>query len=200
MTALKEKPWWASKTIWVNIIAGVAAISTAFGLDLGLDAEAQAALVGGVMALVNVILRIVTKRPVTLRRDGARLQASALAGCAAMLAALLMLGACASPVAETPAQRVYALQADYNAALAAAVAYESQPRCEQGETSLDACSEADVVAALRRADNHAFDALQAAQAAVRESAGAGAVETALIAAREGVAALRKILVREGVIR
>jgi hypothetical protein len=199
MTSLTNKPWWASKTIWVNIIAAVAAISTAFGLDLGLDAEQQTAIVGGVMAVVNVGLRLVTTAPVAVRpQTSGKLRASVVAAAAAMALSLLMLAACASQVAETPAQRVYALQADYNAALAAAVAYESQPRCEEGEWS--GCSDPEAVAQIRRADDHAHDALQAAQSTVRGAAGGDGVETALIAAREAVGALRRVLEREGVIR
>lgn len=54
----------ASKTLWVNVVAGIAAVGTAFGLDLGLDAEQQTAIVGGIMALVNIVLRFVTKQPI----------------------------------------------------------------------------------------------------------------------------------------
>lgn len=60
-----SKPFWASKTLWVNAIAGVAAVSTAFGLDLGLNPEAQTAIVGGIMAIANMVLRLVTNKGVT---------------------------------------------------------------------------------------------------------------------------------------
>ena len=50
-----------SKTIWVNGVALLAAVTGTFGLDLGLDAETQAALVGGIMAVVNVVLRFMTR-------------------------------------------------------------------------------------------------------------------------------------------
>lgn len=60
---MNSKPHLASKTLWVNSFAGIAAVSTAFGLDLGLDAEAQTAVVGGIMAIVNIVLRLVTKQP-----------------------------------------------------------------------------------------------------------------------------------------
>lgn len=63
---MDSKPFWQSKTLWVNVIAGAAAVSTAFGLNLGLDADTQVALVGGVMAVINVILRLITKAPVTV--------------------------------------------------------------------------------------------------------------------------------------
>lgn len=60
-----SKAWWASRTLWANVVGGVVAVGTAFGLDLGLDAEAQTAIVGGIMAVLNVILRFVTKGPVS---------------------------------------------------------------------------------------------------------------------------------------
>ena len=60
------KPFWASKTIWANVIAFTAAISTAFGIDLGLDPESQTAIVGGIMAVANVILRVITSKAVSV--------------------------------------------------------------------------------------------------------------------------------------
>lgn len=60
-----SKPFWASKTLWTNVIAGGVAVATAFGLDLGLDAEAQTAIVGGILAVANIVLRVVTKTAVS---------------------------------------------------------------------------------------------------------------------------------------
>jgi hypothetical protein len=57
---MQTKAWWSSKTIWVNVMAGVAAIAAGFGLDLGLTAEVQSQVVVGVLAAVNVALRVVT--------------------------------------------------------------------------------------------------------------------------------------------
>ena len=57
---MKTKTWWSSKTIWVNVMAGVAAIAAGFGLDWGLTAEVQSQVVVGVLAAVNVALRVVT--------------------------------------------------------------------------------------------------------------------------------------------
>ena len=62
---METKPFWASKTLWINLIAMIAAITGAFGMDLGLDPTMQAALVTGIMAAINIILRFVTA-PVTL--------------------------------------------------------------------------------------------------------------------------------------
>ncbi len=58
---METKPFYASKTLWLNIIAVAAAMFGAFGLDVGLTPEVQAALVGGVMAVVNIVLRFTTK-------------------------------------------------------------------------------------------------------------------------------------------
>lgn len=59
-----SKHWFASKTLWVNFLAIVAAVAGAFGLDLGLDPETQVAAVGVIMGVVNIILRFMTKTPV----------------------------------------------------------------------------------------------------------------------------------------
>jgi len=62
---MEEKSWYLSRTLWVNVLAGIAAVSGAFGLDLGLSTETQTAIVGGVMAIINVVLRVVTTTPLT---------------------------------------------------------------------------------------------------------------------------------------
>ena len=48
------------------MIALAAAISTAFGVDLGLNPEAQIAVVGTVMSVINIVLRLITKAPVSV--------------------------------------------------------------------------------------------------------------------------------------
>ena len=65
MTTEISKPFWASKTLWVNLIALAAAVSTAFGVDLGLNPETQVVVVGTVLSVVNIILRLVTKAAVS---------------------------------------------------------------------------------------------------------------------------------------
>lgn len=66
---METKIWWASKTLWVNVVALIAMITSAFGLNLGLDAEMQVAIVGAIMAVVNIVLRFATKTPVTLSQN-----------------------------------------------------------------------------------------------------------------------------------
>jgi hypothetical protein len=57
--------WFASKTLWVNVVAAVATLAGVFKLDLGLTPEVQATVVTTILALVNIGLRLVTKTPVT---------------------------------------------------------------------------------------------------------------------------------------
>lgn len=59
-----EKAWWRSKTLWVNIVAGaVLLVQTQTGFAV--DPEIQA----GFLALVNLVLRLVTKEPVGLTNE-----------------------------------------------------------------------------------------------------------------------------------
>ncbi len=59
---MDSKPWYASKTIWANIVAFVATMAMVFGIDLPVDLspEVQAEIVAAVMAVVNIVLRFVT--------------------------------------------------------------------------------------------------------------------------------------------
>lgn len=66
---MEAKSIFASRTLWANVIGGAIAIGTAFGLNLDVDAEAQTAIVGGIMAVVNIILRFMTVAPVSVTRE-----------------------------------------------------------------------------------------------------------------------------------
>jgi hypothetical protein len=61
---MDSKAWFQSKTLWANLIAGAVTIAGVFGLDLGLDETMQAQLVAGVMVVVNIVLRLVTDKPI----------------------------------------------------------------------------------------------------------------------------------------
>lgn len=56
-----SKPWYLSKTMWANLIGGAVTIGGVFGLDLGLTPETQAQLVSGIMVVINLVLRLVTR-------------------------------------------------------------------------------------------------------------------------------------------
>jgi hypothetical protein len=53
--------WYASRVLWVNLVATTAALAGVFKLDLGLTPDVQATVVTAILALVNIGLRFVTK-------------------------------------------------------------------------------------------------------------------------------------------
>ena len=59
------KPFWASKTLWVNVIVVIASITGALGL-FDLTPELQATIIGVVMGIVNIALRFVTDKKVSM--------------------------------------------------------------------------------------------------------------------------------------
>lgn len=68
---MKRKAWYKSKTIWANIVAFVVTMAGVFGLDVEVTQETQAQIVAGVMAVVNVVLRLATDSPVGAKDDPA---------------------------------------------------------------------------------------------------------------------------------
>ena len=59
-TIQSSKPWYASKTIWANIVAFAATVAVIAGVDVGLTLEVQAEIVTAVLAGVNIVLRLIT--------------------------------------------------------------------------------------------------------------------------------------------
>lgn len=60
---MEGKKWYASKTVWVNLIAIVALFAqTQFGFVL--DADEQI----GILAVINIVLRLFTKEQVDLKK------------------------------------------------------------------------------------------------------------------------------------
>lgn len=71
------KPWWESKTIWLNVLVGVVGVVEA-STDV-LKPLLPADVVGGLVtavALANVVLRAVTKTPVATKKSTAESPAS----------------------------------------------------------------------------------------------------------------------------
>jgi hypothetical protein len=111
------------------------------------------------------------------------------------LAAALAAG-CASTSSTTPAQVVFATKGAYATALTAAVAYESLRRCAPAVPK--PCSDPDLVAQIRKADNVAAAALEAAEAAVRTPAiGTTARDRAIQAAQAALAAFSALVTSLG---
>lgn len=164
----------ASKTFWANILALVAAVSGSIGLDLGLDAETQASIALGAVAVVNIVLRAVTKEPVKVK-----IPTDHAVVLLALMGASLALSACAYRVAETPAQQIYAVEVEYQNAQRTILAYATS-----------SAADAVVVGHLKRLDRLAHDAVTAARAAARS--GDGAALPAALAAAQG--AVREIII------
>lgn len=59
----------ASRTLWINVIAIIAASLGAFNIDVGLTPEVQVALVGGIIAAINVVMRFFTKKSLTITKQ-----------------------------------------------------------------------------------------------------------------------------------
>lgn len=116
---------------------------------------------------------------------------------AAIAIAILATG-CLSTVKEsTPARIVYNAHVIYSGALAAAVAYESLPRCKVDEDAkVEACSDADVVKALRKADSISKPLLDQAQQLVRGGIDDDTMRAAAQAAIAAVTAFQKIITEQ----
>ena len=64
-----SKPFWESKIFWTNIVSVGATLGVAFGLDL--TPEDQTTIVTAALAIVSMVnlgLRLVTKKSVTLTK------------------------------------------------------------------------------------------------------------------------------------
>lgn len=59
---MNTKAWWRSKTLWVNLVAGGALLAQS-QFAFVISPEAQ----GAILAVVNLILRLITKDAVGLR-------------------------------------------------------------------------------------------------------------------------------------
>ncbi len=62
----QAKPFWASRTIWANVlmVAGVVLEST--GVTNVLNPETQELALGAILGVVNLVLRFLTKEPITV--------------------------------------------------------------------------------------------------------------------------------------
>lgn len=114
------------------------------------------------------------------------------------VAILVTLSACASLIAETPAQRVFAAKQDYRALLTLAVDYVELPRCDETERTL--CSDADAVARIQKIDRYVEVALDEAEGIVRTPGLTGdALSLAIRSAESAIAVFRVVLTEEGLL-
>lgn len=63
---MEGKPIYKSKTFWFNLLAFIAAIAGAFGYS-GQVPEEWKVFIPAIVALINIVLRTVTKEPVRLK-------------------------------------------------------------------------------------------------------------------------------------
>lgn len=61
---MEVKPWYLSKTILVNILMGVALIVAQFSPSAAAFIQEHFAVSGAAWGLVNVVLRIITKKEI----------------------------------------------------------------------------------------------------------------------------------------
>ena len=60
---MKTKHFYTSKTLWVNFVAIIAImLNSQFGIEL--DTEVRAALATSILAVINIVLRLITSQPV----------------------------------------------------------------------------------------------------------------------------------------
>jgi hypothetical protein len=59
------KTWWTSKTIWTNLLALLGSIVVAIGFDPGRWAEISTVS----LAVVNLVLRLITKEEIALQTE-----------------------------------------------------------------------------------------------------------------------------------
>lgn len=59
------KPWWTSKTIWTNLLALIGSTVIAVGFDPGRWAEISTVS----LAVVNLVLRLITKEEIALQTE-----------------------------------------------------------------------------------------------------------------------------------
>jgi hypothetical protein len=62
---INEKKWFLSKSIWVNILMGVAMIAASFSPSASEFIREYFAETGAAWGLVNVLLRVITKKELT---------------------------------------------------------------------------------------------------------------------------------------
>jgi len=66
LPAMKE--WWKSKTLWFNVLALIVAVATGFGFgEFEIDPLVPA-IAAGIVALINLILRLVTTKRLVLQQ------------------------------------------------------------------------------------------------------------------------------------
>jgi hypothetical protein len=172
-----SKKWYRSRAIWGSIIAAGALVAQAFGVSVAAADQA---------ALVDVALQLATAFGVVLAAFG-RIRAnsrisSVFAPAVALPVAAVVLSACAARDAETPAQKLFAVQSEFNAVLQPVKSYVTQPEC--GPAVVVGCADTAVKSTIKRLVAEAGTAIGAARKALSSGAGgAGVADAAALVRR-----------------
>jgi hypothetical protein len=59
---MDPKPWYQSKTIWLNVVTVLIVSLTAISREMGLTAT-QLEIIAVIVAVLNILLRVLTDRP-----------------------------------------------------------------------------------------------------------------------------------------
>lgn len=60
-----SKTWWQSRTVWVNVVASLFAVLGTFKLlPTGLDQDTIVTAIMGMVAIANVVLRLLTNQAI----------------------------------------------------------------------------------------------------------------------------------------
>lgn len=61
---MDSKPWWQSKTVWFGLLMVLVSIANLFGYADWQPTQEELAVILGVVGLVQILLRLVTKQPI----------------------------------------------------------------------------------------------------------------------------------------
>jgi hypothetical protein len=62
---IDSKTWWQSRTVWVNVVATLFAVLGTFKLlPTGLDQDTIVTAIMGMVAIANVVLRLLTNQTI----------------------------------------------------------------------------------------------------------------------------------------
>lgn len=183
---MDPKAWYLSRAVWGGIVAILASLLSAFGINLDETAQAEAvnvglALAGAIGGTLAIYGRVKASAPIGRPTVPPGTTTALLM--AAMLGTLVVAGpiACASRVAETPAQTVYGIQADLVLAQRTALVFVQSDQANP--TAKDV---------VKRLDATAVEAVKAAQEAVR-AGNSPTIPAAVATARNAVEALAHYL-------
>lgn len=178
---MDPKAWYLSRAVWGGVVAILAGLLSAFGINLDEAAQVDAvniglALAGAIGGALAIYGRVKASAPIGKPTVPPGPGTATALLMAAMLGALVVAGpiACASRVAETPAQTVYGIQADLTVAQRTALAFIKSDQASPAAKD-----------AVKRLDATAVDAVKAAQDAVR-AGGGPTIPAAIATARNAV--------------